>query len=166
MDKDILIAIVLIVVLLIFYFYISPSKSENFAQEDSLEPETAFDSSVNSASGNETHGEAFDDEANEKNAVVPAKKAQVIVFLSKHCPHCVHYDRDKFTRLKGKLNKLSNGNVSVKKIYADKDPNGLFNKYEVQFVPAAVVLHNNKTSKISGEISPANSLNTISKLAK
>lgn len=166
MDKDILIAIILIVVLLIFYFYTSPSKSENFAQEDNFEPESAFDSSTNSSAGDESHGEAFDDETNEKNASAPAAKAQVIVFLSKNCPHCVHYDRDKFARLKGKLNKLSNGNVSVKKIYADKDPKGLFNKHEVQFVPAAVVIHKGKVSKISGEISPANSLNTISKLAK
>lgn len=166
MDKDILIAIILIAVLLIFYFYISPSKSENFSQEENFEPESAFDSGVNGAAGDASHGASFDDEASEKNASSPAKKAQVIVFLSKTCPHCVHYDKDKFIRLKGKLNKMTNGNVSVKKIYADKDPNGLFNKYEVQYVPAAVVLTNNKTAKLNGEISPANSLNTINKLAK
>jgi thioredoxin-related protein len=166
MDKDVLIAIILIAVLLIFYFYISPSKSENFAQEEQFEPESAFDSGVNSAVGDASHGDAFDDEESEKNSSAPAKKAQVIVFLSKTCPHCVQYDKDKFTRLKGKLNKMGNGNVSVKKIYADKDPKGLFNKYEVQYVPAAVVLTNNKTSKLSGEISATNSLNTINKLAK
>jgi hypothetical protein len=166
MDKDILIAIILIAVLLIFYCYNSPSKSENFTQETNFEPEAAFDPSVNNVSGDEKHGEAFDDESNEKNVTAPAKKAQVIVFLSKNCPHCVHYDKDKFSRLKGKLNKLANGNVTVKKIYADKDPKGLFNKYEVQYVPAGVVLANNKTSKISGDISPVNSLNTINKITK
>ncbi len=166
MDKDILIAIILIVVLLIFYFYISPSKSENFAQDENFEQDSAFDSGVNGTAGDATYGDAFDDEASEKNSSVPAKKAQLIVFLSKTCPHCVQYDKEKFTRLKGKLNKMANGNVSVKKIYADKDPKGLFNKYEVQYVPAAVVLTNNKTGKLNGEISPANSLNTINKMAK
>ena len=57
------------------------------------------------------------------------------------------------------------GNIVVKKVYADKDPNGLFNKYDVQYVPAAIVVHNNKTGKISGEISPANSLKTIKSLS-
>jgi len=165
MDKDIAIAIILIVVLLIFYFWISPSKSENFAQEDKLEPDAAFDPSVNTLVGDENHGEAFHDEESEKNVSAPAKKAQVIVFLSKHCPHCVHYDKDNFPRLKGKLNKLGNGNIVVKKVYADKDPKGLFNKYDVQYVPAAVVVHNNKSNKINGEISPANSLKTIKSLS-
>ena len=165
MDKDIAIAIILIVVLLIFYFWISPAKSENFAQEDKLEPETAFDPLVNSVVGDENHGEAFHDEQSEKTIPVPVKKAQVIVFLSKHCPHCVHYDKDNFARLKGKLDKLGNGNIIVKKVYADKDPHGLFNKYDVQYVPAAVAVHNNRSSKISGEISPANSLKAIKSLS-
>lgn len=166
MDKDIIIVILLLVALLVFYFYINPSKSENFAQEDIFESPTAFDSSINTDNGNENHGKAFDDETSESKAPVPGKKAQVIVFLSKHCPHCVHYDKDKFIRFKGKLNKLGKGNVEVIKIYADKDPKALFNKYEVQYVPAAVVLHNGKSSKLSGEISPVNALNTINKLSK
>lgn len=165
MDKDIAVAIFLIVILLIFYFWISPSKSENFVQEDKFEPDVAFDSSINNLQGDENSGEAFHDEQSDKNISVPTQKSQVIVFLSKQCPHCVHYDRDNFARLKGKLNKLGNGNIVVKKVYADKDPNGLFNKYDVQYVPAAVVIHNNKTGKISGEISPGNSLKTIKSLS-
>jgi thioredoxin-related protein len=166
MDKDILIVIVFLFLLSMFYVYLSSSKSETFAQEDNFESDAAFDSSINSHTGDENHGIAFDDEKGENNAPVPAKKAQVIVFLSKHCPHCVHYDNDKFKRFKGRLTKLGKGNVSVVKIYADKDPKALFNKHEVQYVPAAVVVHNGKTSKISGEISPSNALKTINNLSK
>jgi hypothetical protein len=165
MDKDIAIAIFLIVILLVFYFWISPSKSENFAQEDKLEPDDAFDPSVNGSAGNENHGKAFDDEQSEKNVQAPTKKCQVIVFLSKHCPHCVSYDKDNFPRLKGKMSKLGNGNVTVKKIYADKDPKGLFNKYDIQYVPAGIVVYNNSSSKINGEISAANALKTIKGLS-
>lgn len=165
-DKDVLFAIILIVVLLIFYYGISPSKSENFAQEENFEPEDAFDSTINNLAGDEKHGKTFQDEDSEKMVMAPEKKAQVIVFLSKHCPHCIHYDKDNFIRLKGKLNKLGNGNVVVKKIYADKDPKSLFNKYDVQYVPTAVVVHNNKSSKVDGEISPVNSLKTIKKLSE
>ena len=166
MEKDIIVVIILLFVLVVIYFYVNPSKSENFAQDDGFEPETAFDSSINSITGDENHGVAFDDEATENKAPMPNKNAQVIVFLSKNCPHCVHYDKDKFKRLKGKLNKLGKGNVNVIKIYADKDPKALFNKYEVQYVPAAVVLHNGKNSKLSGEISPSNALKTINNLSK
>lgn len=166
MDKDILIVILLLITLVVFYFYISPSKSENFAQDNKFEPESAFDTSINTVAGDENHGKAFDDESSETKAPVPTQKAQVIVFLSKHCPHCVHYDKDKFIRFKGKLNKLGKGNVDVVKIYADKDPKALFNKYEVQYVPAAVVVHNGKNSKVSGDISPTNTLQTINKLSK
>ena len=166
MDIDILVVIILIVVLLVFYIYVSPPKSESFAQEESFEPESAFDASTNAETGDENHGKSFSDEKSESSVSAPAKKAQVIVFLSKHCPHCIHYDKDQFKRLKGKLAKLGNGNVSVVKVYADKDPKGLFNKHDVQFVPAALVVHNGKTAKISGEISPTNALNTINKLSK
>lgn len=164
MDKDILLAIILLVALVVLYFVWNPSKSENFTQDDFFEPYTAFDSSINSDNGDETHGEPFDDEKSEQKTTSPAKKAQVIVFLSKTCPHCIHYDKDKFKRLKGKLNKLGKGNVSVVKIYADNDNKGLFNKYDIQFIPASVVLYNGKSSKINGEISPSNALNTINKL--
>lgn len=166
MDKDILSVIILLVALLVFYFYISPSKSENFTQEDNFEPESAFDSSINTMPGDDNFGNAFNDEKTENNTSAPSKKAQLIVFLSKTCPHCVHYDKDQFKRLKGKLNKLGKGNVSIVKIYADKDPKALFNKYEVQYVPTAVVIHNGKNSKLSGEISPSNTLKTINNLSK
>lgn len=166
MDIDILVVIILIVILLIFYLYISPNKSESFAQENNFEPETAFDSVVNAESGDEKHGQPFDDEKSENNTVAPTNKSQVIVFFGRHCPHCVHYDKDKYKRLKGKLNKLGKGNVSVLKIYSDKDPKGLFNKHDIQFVPAAVVISNGKVAKINGEISPNNALNTINKISK
>lgn len=168
MDIDILLVIVLLVVLLVFYYYINPNPpyAENFAQEENFEPMTAFDANANADAGNENDGKPFDDESSIKNVITPTNKAQVIVFFGKHCPHCVHYDRDKFKRLKGKLNKLSKGNITVLKVYSDKDPNGLFNKHDIQFVPAGLVISNGKVSKISGEISPTNVLNTITKNSK
>jgi thiol-disulfide isomerase/thioredoxin len=164
MDKDIMLAFILIVVLLVFYYWSNSTKKESFKQEDNFEPNEAFDNLINKTEGDEKHGEIFHDEQVEKNVQVPTKKAQVVVFLSKHCPHCIQYDKHKFIRLKGKLNKLGKGNVDVKKIYADNDPQGLFNKYDVQYVPMAVVIHNNKNAKVEGEISPVNSLKTIDSL--
>lgn len=166
MDIDILVVIILLAVLLVFYTYFSSYKSENFAQEDNFEPASAFDSSINADAGDENDGKPFDDEKSENNAIVPTNKAQVIVFFGRHCPHCIHYDRDKYKRLKGKLNKLGKGNVTVLKVYSDKDPKGLFNKHDIQYVPAAVVISNGKVTKISGEISPSNALKTINKISK
>jgi hypothetical protein len=138
------------------------NKIDSFEQIDNFESDTSFDPDINSVVGNDKHGVEFSDEANEKVKLDTDKKAQVIIFLSKSCFHCVNYDKDKFIRLKGKLNKL--GNIHVKKIYADKDPQKIFNKYDIQFVPAGVVIHNNKVGKINGEISPMNTINTIKKL--
>lgn len=164
MPIDILIVLILLVVLLIFYFYQPTTKSENFSQEENFEQESAFDSSINSEAGDEQHGKPFGDEQQEKNVNAPNKKAQLIVFFGRHCPHCIHYDRDRYKRLKGKLNKLGKGNVNVLKVYSDKDPKGLFNKYDIEYVPAAVIISNGKTTKLNGEISPANTLETIAKM--
>ena len=169
MDKDILFVILFLVFFIILFIFLKPKSKENFvnnAKEDNLESENAFDASINNVSGDENHGSSFDDENNENNENTPTKKAQVIVFLSKSCPHCIVYDNEKFKRLKGKLEKLAKGNISVKKVYADNDPKLLFDKYEVQFVPAGVVICDGKKSKISGEISPSNAIKTINKLIK
>jgi hypothetical protein len=169
MNKDVIVAICLIVVLLIVFFWFNnnvDNKSENFYQksENIFEPENAFDISVNNSMGNENEGDVFHDEHLEKDIEIPDKKAQIIVFLSKNCPHCVHYDKKYFLRLKGKLNKLGKGNIMVKKVYPDKDPNNLFDKYDIQFVPAGVAIYNDKSEKINGVITPTNSLKTINSL--
>lgn len=169
MDKDILFVFLFLVFFIILILFLQPKNKENFvnnSKEKDLEPENAFDASINNISGDENHGVSFDDENNEKTAEIPNKKAQVIVFLSKTCPHCIVYDNHKFKRLKGKLEKLTKGNISIKKIYADNDPKGLFNKYDIQFIPAGVVVYNGKQSKISGEISPSNALKTIHNISQ
>jgi len=159
MSVDILVVIILLTILLIFYIYNEPpktDKAETFTQDKLFEPENAFDLSANSQSGDENHGKAFSDENDEKKLNSPATKSQVIIFFGKHCPHCIHYDRDQFPRLKGKLNKLGNKNITLYKVFSDKDVNGLFNKYDIQFVPSAIVISNGKSTKVSGEISPSN----------
>ena len=167
MDKDITIAIVLIVFLLIFtkwmYATNKPNyeKSDNFKQIDNFEPETAFDNETNNQEGDETHGTSFYDENEEKNISKPDSKAQVIIFLSKSCPACISYNKNNYKRLKGKLEKLTNNKINIKKIYSDKDPNNLFSKYDIQFIPTGIVIHNNKSQKINGQISPSNTLKTI-----
>jgi hypothetical protein len=167
MDKDILFVIFLIIVIFLFILYINPNPKQNidnFTQELNWEDQSAFDKSINSTNGDEIHGEPFHDEK-QSNLQVPQKKAQVIVFLSTHCPHCVNYDKKHFLRLKGKLEKISNGNIQVKKIYSDNDPKKLFDKYDIPYVPAGVVLTNGKTKKINGEISPNNAVLTIHSLS-
>lgn len=176
MDKDILLAVILILIVCFCCYYLKPSTKDTFAsvenqenivkssnQENVVEPTKSFDPEINSVKGNDTHGSPFSDEHLE-SGLSTDKKAQVIVFLSKTCPHCVTYDKEKFHRLKGKLHKLTKGNVEVKKVFPDNDPSKLFEKYDIMFVPSAVVIRNNTNSKISGEISPANIIKTINKL--
>lgn len=173
MDKDILFVLIFLFFFIILFLCLEPKNKENFvnnSKNDDLEDENAFDASINAIAGDENHGISFDDE-NEKdepeiNNLDKDKKAQVIVFLSKSCPHCVVYDNHKFKRLKGKLEKIAKGKITVKKVYADNDPKSLFDKYDVQFIPTGVVVYDGKKSKISGEISPSNALKTIQKMSK
>ena len=129
-------------------------------------PSLPADSKVNSVSNDESQGTPFHDDHLESQVKPLNSKGEVIVFLSKSCPHCVTYDKEKFPRLKGKLNKIAEGNVSVKKIYPDNDPEKLFEKYDIMFVPSAVVIHKDSNKKVSGEISPVNCLKTLHELNK
>ena len=83
--------------------------------------------------------------------------AVLMVFLTKHCPHCKTYDNYQHAELE---NKLANHNIKIKKVYADEDDDDLFNKNEVMFVPAGVVMKGDAKAKINGAITHENVLKT------
>ena len=96
--------------------------------------------------------ENFADLENKKdNCVV------LMVFLTKHCPHCKTYDNHQHEDLE---NKLANHNIKIKKVYADEDDDNLFDKHEVMFVPAGVVMKGDAKAKVNGAITHENVMNT------
>jgi len=80
------------------------------------------------------------------------EKKNLLIFLSKTCPHCVIYDNDMHEKLKMELGNECN----IKKIYADDDNEGLFNKYNIRYVPAGVILSRERYIPIEGVINIEN----------
>lgn len=81
----------------------------------------------------------------------------VYVFLSKHCPHCVNYANNE----KANVEQALKNKATVVTLYSDDDKAGLFQKYDIQYVPACVVIQNNITKKINGPINTNSILKAI-----
>ena len=99
-------------------------------------------------------------ESNESNEYT--ESVVLLVFLTKQCPHCVNYDRNVHDTLTKDLN--SKANIKVKKVYADEDQDNLFDKHNIMFVPAGLVVKGNSVEKVNGEINFKNVVDTKNKL--
>jgi hypothetical protein len=71
---------------------------------------------------------------------------KLFVFVSSNCPHCHTYLNDQHANISA-LAKF-NG-IEVKKVQSDgsAESNDLFAKFDVQFVPAAILVKDNKIYK-------------------
>jgi len=78
------------------------------------------------------------------------KKKIVYVFVSKTCPHCVTYNENTHPILE---KAFANTDISYQRVFADEDPNKLFEKYNVEYVPTCIIVKGDKFVKIS-EIDP------------
>lgn len=67
------------------------------------------------------------------------------VFVSKTCPHCVTYNEQKHPILE---KALANTNIKIKRVFADEDPDKLFEKYQVQFVPTFYCVKGDKKERV------------------
>ena len=85
----------------------------------------------------------------------------VYVFLSKTCPHCTDYVKYTHQELS---NSLTSNNVTLIELYGDNDPQQLFKKFNVQYVPTCVVSVNGKTKTLDGQINSKNVQNLITAL--
>jgi protein-disulfide isomerase len=93
-------------------------------------------------------------------SVIPEQnhEFEILVFLSKTCPHCVTYLQNKLSELE---RKIENTNYTLTVIMSDEDGDGLFDKYKVQYVPACVVTNGNRYKQLEGEIIYENIQNII-----
>ncbi len=69
----------------------------------------------------------------------------LLIFISKTCPHCVTYNEKTHPILE---KALANTNIKLKKIYADEDPDKLFEKYGVQYVPTFYCVKGDKKERV------------------
>ena len=71
----------------------------------------------------------------------------LLIFVSKTCRHCIDYN-DNYHDAVVKI--AQSKGIKVIRIFADQDPNKLFNKYKVMFVPTAILIKGDKVYKNLG----------------
>jgi len=72
---------------------------------------------------------------------------ELLVFVSNSCGHCVNYNNNFHD---GVMALAKSQGVSVKRIFADKDPDNLFKKFNIMYVPSAILMKGNKIYKNLG----------------
>jgi len=96
---------------------------------------------------------------NSKNS--NSKFAQVLVFLSKSCPHCVTFKDESLPSLSSEMKQTPHGlNVVV----SDEDKDKLFSKYSINYVPACVIIKDDKAVTLNGQIKYDNIIKTINSM--
>ena len=87
----------------------------------------------------------------------------IYVFLLKSCLYSVNYESNVHEQLSNELQTIG---ISIVKIYSCDDPNNLFEKYNIQYVPLCVIVYNgdlNNFKVLSGEINFENIKKTLDK---
>jgi len=84
-------------------------------------------------------------------------KKDLLIFLSKKCPHCINYLKNSHD----KLNNLLHNDCNIKLIFDDQDNNDLFSKYKIDFVPKAIILSEYKDFVVDGAINYYNIKKTL-----
>lgn len=92
-------------------------------------------------------------EANDLN-----KKISILVFVSETCSHCVNYNKTTHFNLVQWAN--TNG-YELKRIFAHDDKDKLFEKYNIEYVPACIIIKGSKTKLLDGTINENNIENAI-----
>lgn len=75
---------------------------------------------------------------------------KIYVFVSKTCPHCVNYVENKHKKIEENYSKTEN--IKYELIYANDDKDKLFDKYQIEYVPACVIINKNNAIKLNNEI--------------
>ena len=90
------------------------------------------------------------------------KSVDILLFLSTTCPHCVTFKQNDLPDLQ---KKFANTNYNLKVIMGNEDPEGLFDKYQIQFIPSCVVVKDEKFRQLKGKITYDNIMKEINLLS-
>ena len=118
--------IILIVILVILYIH-HKAYFESFTSSQSLNP-TQLPNLTQSSSGS-------------------SEPMSLLVFVSKSCGHCVSYNKNHHDAVV-ELGKQKG--VQVKRIFSDEDPENLFDKFKVMYVPTCFIMKGDKIHKNLG----------------
>ena len=123
--------IVLIVILVILYFY-------NKIYFESFD--------------NQTGTQKTPDTINKTNPTSSTEPLSILVFVSKSCGHCVNYNNNYHDSI---VDIAKQKGISVKRIFSDNDPEHLFDKFNVMYVPTGFIMKGDQIYKnLGSNISP------------
>ena len=71
----------------------------------------------------------------------------LLIFVSKSCGHCVNYNQKYHDSVIELANKKG---VNLKRIYSDDDPENLFEKMNIMYVPTCIIMEGGKIQKNLG----------------
>ena len=83
---------------------------------------------------------------------------KVMIFLSKSCPHCVTFKNNELDNL---TKKIATTPHTIDVVVAGENNRDIFNKYDIQYVPACLVLKDNNHKIVNGQITYDNIMKTI-----
>lgn len=77
----------------------------------------------------------------------------LLIFVSKSCGHCINYNEKYHKSVIELANKKG---VNLKRIYSDDDPDKLFEKMNIMYVPTCIIMDGNKIQKnLGSNVNPA-----------
>jgi thiol-disulfide isomerase/thioredoxin len=83
---------------------------------------------------------------------------KIMVFVSKTCGHCVKYNDEMHDKV---AEYAKNKGHELVRLFSDDDTDNLFDKFDIQYVPACVIMKGNKITKLNSQINPDNLDNEI-----
>lgn len=83
---------------------------------------------------------------NESELNPEKKQIYVLLFLTKRCPACINYDTNIHDKVVEQFK--DDGDVTIKKIYGDNDPDNLFDKFNVQYIPTCYVVNSSNDQSV------------------
>lgn len=85
-------------------------------------------------------------------------KISILIFVSDTCPHCVDYNNNMHSRLVAWANTKG---YELKRIFSSTDTDKLFQKYNIEYVPACLIISDKKKKLLNGQINENNIENAI-----
>jgi hypothetical protein len=86
-------------------------------------------------------------QSTQSNLTQSTEPTTVLIFVSKSCGHCINYNKNYHDKV---VELASKKGTQVKRVFSDEDPENLFEKFKVMYVPACFVMKGDKIHKNLG----------------
>lgn len=86
----------------------------------------------------------------------------ILIFVSNSCHHCIAYIKEHHDKV---VELCKERKITLKLIYPDQDPDNLFEKFNIEYVPRCYIMKDNKILKnVNTAINAYNLKNTLEQI--